>query len=154
MLAHEAHGRLASLGRGCGTPRLAKRGQPTADRESEPLPLRRTPPPGPMSSSDIHGAAVGGGVMVAETSSRGSRFFPEIRICSRSSNPVVVAPRLQAALMSTVQRCDQIIVLQGGAIAEYGSPAELLRRDGAFAGYWRSQFGHEQRPVSELAIVK
>jgi murein DD-endopeptidase MepM/ murein hydrolase activator NlpD len=40
--------------------------------------------------------------MVAETSSRGSRFFPEIRICSRSSNPVVVAPRLQAALMSTV----------------------------------------------------
>ena len=40
--------------------------------------------------------------MVAETSSRGSRFFPEIRICLRSSNPVVVAPRLQAALLSTV----------------------------------------------------
>jgi ATP-binding cassette, subfamily B, bacterial len=54
--------------------------------------------------------------------------------------------------LSTVQRCDQIVVLQGGAIVEHGSPMELLRRNGAFAGYWRSQFGREHRS-SDLAIA-
>ena len=42
--------------------------------------------------------------------------------------------------LSTVQRCDRIVVLQAGAIVEQGSPAELLRRDGVFAGYCRNQF--------------
>jgi ATP-binding cassette, subfamily B, bacterial len=55
--------------------------------------------------------------------------------------------------LSTVQRCDQIIVLQGGAIVEYGSPAELLRQNGAFAGYYRSQFGREREPASDLAVA-
>ena len=50
--------------------------------------------------------------------------------------------------LSTVQRCDRIIVLRDGVIAEEGSLAELLRRDGVFAGYYRSQFapGHSSRP--------
>jgi ATP-binding cassette, subfamily B, bacterial len=55
--------------------------------------------------------------------------------------------------LSTVQRCDQIIVLQAGAIVEHGSPAELLQENGAFAGYWRSQFGREQDFASELTIA-
>jgi ATP-binding cassette, subfamily B, bacterial len=45
--------------------------------------------------------------------------------------------------LSTVQRCDRIVVLQEGAIVEQGSPAELLRRGGIFAGYCRSQFAAE-----------
>ena len=40
--------------------------------------------------------------MVADTSGWGSRFFPEIRIRFRSSNSVVMSPRLQAALLSCV----------------------------------------------------
>ena len=54
--------------------------------------------------------------------------------------------------LSTVRRCDQIIVLQGGAIVERGSPAELLRQDGAFAGYYRSQFA-QQHPSHEQAAI-
>jgi ABC-type multidrug transport system fused ATPase/permease subunit len=52
-----------------------------------------------------------------------------------------------------VQRCDQIIVLQGGAIVEHGSSAELLRQNGTFAGYWASQFGREHRPAPELSVI-
>ncbi len=45
--------------------------------------------------------------------------------------------------LSTVQRCDRIVVLHAGGIVEQGSLAELLRRDGVFAGYYRSQFAPE-----------
>ncbi|MGH7114837.1 MAG: ABC transporter ATP-binding protein [Stellaceae bacterium] len=55
--------------------------------------------------------------------------------------------------LSTVQRCDRIIVLQGGAIVEDGSLAELLRRGGVFAGYYRSQFAPEHAPASTAAII-
>jgi len=41
---------------------------------------------------------------------------------------VVIAHQL-----STVQRADQIVVLEGGRLAEIGSPAELLARPGRFA---------------------
>jgi ABC-type multidrug transport system fused ATPase/permease subunit len=40
----------------------------------------------------------------------------------------------------TVRRCDRIAVLSGGAIAEHGSLPDLLRRDGIFAAYYRTQF--------------
>ncbi len=55
--------------------------------------------------------------------------------------------------LSTVQRCDRIIVLQGGAIAEEGSLAELLRKNGVFAGYYRSQFAAQHDLAAEAAIV-
>jgi ATP-binding cassette subfamily B protein len=42
--------------------------------------------------------------------------------------------------LSTVRRCDQIIVLNDGTIAEQGTFAELVRRDGIFADYYRTQF--------------
>jgi ATP-binding cassette subfamily B protein len=55
--------------------------------------------------------------------------------------------------LSTVQRCDRIVVLQDGAVVEHGSLAELLRRGGVFAGYYRSQFASEHLPAPEAAIV-
>src|SRR5215212_2984853 len=45
--------------------------------------------------------------------------------------------------LSTVRRCDRILVLRDGAIAESGGYAELLRRGGIFADYYRTQFAPE-----------
>ena len=52
--------------------------------------------------------------------------------------------------LSTVRRCDRIIVLKDGTIAEQGTFAELVRRDGIFAGYYRTQFAPE--PVPEAVV--
>ncbi len=52
--------------------------------------------------------------------------------------------------LSTVQRCDRIVVLRGGALVEQGSLAELLRRDGVFAGYYRSQFATQHSTAPDL----
>ncbi|MGH7091987.1 MAG: ABC transporter ATP-binding protein, partial [Stellaceae bacterium] len=45
--------------------------------------------------------------------------------------------------LSTVRRCDRIIVLRNGGIAEQGTLPELLRRGGVFAEYYRTQFAGE-----------
>ncbi len=42
--------------------------------------------------------------------------------------------------LSTVRRCDHIMVLCDGIIAEQGGFAELLRRGGIFAEYYQTQF--------------
>ncbi len=55
--------------------------------------------------------------------------------------------------LSTVRRCDRIVVLQAGGIVEQGSLAELLGRDGVFAGYYHSQFAPEQAPGAEIAVA-
>ncbi|MCF2621184.1 ABC transporter ATP-binding protein [Collinsella tanakaei] len=47
---------------------------------------------------------------------------------------IVIAHR-----MRTVQAADKIVVLEGGRVAEQGSPAELLARDGLFARMVRLQ---------------
>jgi len=52
--------------------------------------------------------------------------------------------------LSTVRRCDRIVVLRDGGIAEEGTLAELLRRDGVFAEYYRTQFAPEAE--QEVAI--
>ncbi len=52
--------------------------------------------------------------------------------------------------LSTVRRCDRIVVLRDGAVVETGTYAELLRRDGVFAGYYRTQFAPEH-DAAELA---
>ncbi|MGH7039224.1 MAG: ABC transporter ATP-binding protein [Stellaceae bacterium] len=41
--------------------------------------------------------------------------------------------------LSTVRRCDRIVVLREGAICESGSFAELIRKGGVFARYYRAQ---------------
>jgi ATP-binding cassette subfamily B protein len=42
--------------------------------------------------------------------------------------------------LSTVRGCDRIVVLRDGGIAEQGTLTELLRRNGVFADYYRTQF--------------
>jgi ATP-binding cassette subfamily B protein/subfamily B ATP-binding cassette protein MsbA len=55
--------------------------------------------------------------------------------------------------LSTVRRCDRILVLRDGTIAEQGSFPDLLRQGGIFAEYYRTQFApSEKRPeLSALA---
>jgi len=55
--------------------------------------------------------------------------------------------------LSTVRRCDRIVVLQDGAVAEQGSFAELLACNGVFAGYYESQFAPEPASTPEAAIA-
>ena len=55
--------------------------------------------------------------------------------------------------LSTVERCDQIVVLQGGTVVEQGSLSELLRHNGVFAGYYRSRFYSQNQPIAEPAIA-
>ena len=54
--------------------------------------------------------------------------------------------------LSTVRRCDRIIVLRDGVIAEEGTLTDLLRRGGVFADYYRTQFAPEHRPATEPLI--
>jgi ATP-binding cassette subfamily B protein/subfamily B ATP-binding cassette protein MsbA len=60
----------------------------------------------------------------------------------------VIAHRL-----STVKRCDRIVVLRNGAIAEAGTLPELLHRDGLFAEYYRTQFAPEEARAGEVPVV-
>jgi subfamily B ATP-binding cassette protein MsbA len=57
----------------------------------------------------------------------------------RGRTTVVIAHRL-----STIEHADRIVVLQRGHIAETGSHAELLARNGVYANLYRIQFALEQ----------
>jgi subfamily B ATP-binding cassette protein MsbA len=48
---------------------------------------------------------------------------------------LVIAHRL-----STIERADRILVMEAGKIAEQGSHAELLRKDGLYAHLHRIQY--------------
>ena len=60
---------------------------------------------------------------------------------------LIIAHRL-----STVRRCDMIVVLRDGRIVEQGTITELLRRGEIFAEYYRTQFAPEHRPDMRLSI--
>jgi ATP-binding cassette subfamily B protein/subfamily B ATP-binding cassette protein MsbA len=63
----------------------------------------------------------------------------------RGRTTFIIAHRL-----STIRTCDRIIVLRDGGIAEQGTLPELLRRNGVFAGYYRTQFLTE--PAASPAV--
>ncbi len=54
--------------------------------------------------------------------------------------------------LSTVRRCDRIIVLRDGGIAEQGTLSELLRQDGVFAEYYRTQFAPQDEAETEATV--
>jgi subfamily B ATP-binding cassette protein MsbA len=57
----------------------------------------------------------------------------------RGRTTVVIAHRL-----STIERADRIVVLERGRIAETGSHAELLAREGVYAKLYRMQYAAER----------
>ncbi len=63
---------------------------------------------------------------------------------------IVVAHRL-----STVQRADNIVVMEGGRIVEQGQHADLMQRNGAYAALANAQFGHnplaEEQPTEAMS---
>ena len=54
--------------------------------------------------------------------------------------------------LSTVRRCDRILVLRDGLIVEQGSFDELLRRNGVFADYHKTQFAPEPRERASVSL--
>lgn len=54
--------------------------------------------------------------------------------------------------LSTVRRCDRIVVLRGGAIVEQGTLPELLHRDGFFAEYYRTQFAPQEEHAEQIRV--
>jgi ATP-binding cassette, subfamily B, bacterial len=54
--------------------------------------------------------------------------------------------------LSTVRRCDRIVVLREGTIVEQGTLAELLHRDGFFAEYYRTQFAPAEEHPKQISL--
>jgi ATP-binding cassette subfamily B protein len=54
--------------------------------------------------------------------------------------------------LSTVRRCDRIVVLSNGTIAEQGTLPELLRKNRIFAEYYRTQFAPEAE--AEIGVAE
>src|SRR5262249_45070035 len=54
--------------------------------------------------------------------------------------------------LSTVRRCDRIVVLHGGTIVEQGTLPELLRLNGFFAEYYRTQFAPEEHQTVKIEL--
>jgi ATP-binding cassette, subfamily B, multidrug efflux pump len=61
----------------------------------------------------------------------------------RGRTSFVIAHRL-----STIRNADSIVVMDGGRVVEQGSHAELLHRNGFYAGLYRSQFTGELAAAS------
>ena len=73
------------------------------------------------------------------------RFIQDSLVSAvRGTTTLVIAHRL-----STVRDADEIIVLDAGVVAERGSHAALLARDGLYAGLWAAQQEGSERVAAE-----
>jgi ATP-binding cassette subfamily B multidrug efflux pump len=71
-----------------------------------------------------------------------AEILRRLRGVMRERTSIVVAHRI-----STVKDADEILVLEGGAIVERGSHAELLQRNGRYAQMYRRQLLEEELQV-------
>jgi len=89
-------------------------------------------------------------VLDEATSALDSRTESEIQLAleeaSRGRTTIVVAHRL-----STIADSDQIIVLDDGGVAERGTHADLVARDGIYADLWRRQADEPEAIASTAA---
>ena len=69
-----------------------------------------------------------------------------LRAVSRNRTTLVIAHRL-----STVVDADEILVLQDGRVAERGTHASLLAKDGLYAQMWALQAEQEEREPADAA---
>ncbi len=54
--------------------------------------------------------------------------------------------------LSTVRNANVILVIRGGQVVEQGSFTELIRRQGAFAALYRTQFSEQEQEEPRRAI--
>jgi len=71
-----------------------------------------------------------------------------LRAVARDRTTLTIAHRL-----STVVDADEILVLEGGRVAERGSHWNLLARGGIYAGMWAAQSEQEEGARAERAIA-
>ena len=69
-----------------------------------------------------------------------------IRRLSSGRTTFIIAHRL-----STIRNCDLILVLRDGVIAEHGTFADLMRRNGVFAELYNTQFRDPEKTVLDVA---
>jgi subfamily B ATP-binding cassette protein MsbA len=68
-----------------------------------------------------------------------------LEVLMKGRTTIVIAHRL-----STIEKADRIAVLDRGRVAEVGSHAELLARDGIYARLHRIQFARTDSPGEAL----
>jgi ATP-binding cassette subfamily B protein/subfamily B ATP-binding cassette protein MsbA len=71
-----------------------------------------------------------------------AQVMDAIRRLTSGRTTFIIAHRL-----STIRNCDLILVLRDGIIAEQGTFAELMRRNGVFAELYNTQFRDEESPL-------
>ena len=65
--------------------------------------------------------------------------FPVMQALAQGRTSLTVAHRL-----STVQRCDHIVVMSNGVVVEQGTHAQLLRAGRVYADMWAAQVQAEE----------